>query len=70
MKDFIKQSISVIAEFQQSNGAYPASPYFSAYTYTWFRDGSFVADSMSRAGQIESAERFFAWGAKVIVDRR
>lgn len=67
---FIAQNAAVIAQNQQLTGAYAASPNFAAYRYTWFRDGSFTADAMSRAGEIDSSEQFFAWGAKVITDRR
>lgn len=68
--EYIRKSAAVIAGFQEESGAYPASPNFANYRYTWFRDGSFTADAMSRAGDIESAERFFAWGSKVVTDRR
>lgn len=70
LDDSVKKSLAIIAENQQESGAYPASPNYKPYNYTWFRDGSFVADGMSRAGQANSAERFFAWGTKVILDRK
>lgn len=66
----IQKSAAVILSFQQPSGAYPASPYFRDYNYCWFRDGSFIADGMSRIGQITSAERFFTWGSNIITDRR
>ena len=69
-KDVIEKSAAVIMQYQQDSGAYAASPYFSHYQYTWFRDGAFTADAMSRAGYVESAERFFDWCTRVIVDRR
>jgi len=60
-------SVRLIARLQDPSGAYPASPTFSAYTgYCWLRDGSFIADAMSAAGEAESAERFFGWCARVI----
>jgi len=68
--DAVKKSIDVILENQQPSGAYPASPNFAPYQYSWFRDGSFIADGMSRAGEIESAENFFAWGSAIITERR
>lgn len=68
--EYIQQSASIIAGFQEGSGAYPASPNFANYRYTWFRDGSFTADAMSRAGDIESAERYFTWGSKIVIDRR
>jgi GH15 family glucan-1,4-alpha-glucosidase len=39
------------------------------YRYSWFRDGAFIADAMSRAGRSESSERFFRWCAAVITER-
>lgn len=44
---------------QSPSGAYVASPTFAPYRYCWLRDGSFVADAMSRAGERASAEAFF-----------
>jgi GH15 family glucan-1,4-alpha-glucosidase len=70
LDDSIEKSLEVIAEFQRESGAYPASPHYKPYNYTWFRDGSFVADGMSRGGRPDSAERFFSWGTKVILDRK
>jgi GH15 family glucan-1,4-alpha-glucosidase len=61
-----ERSVEVILAGQSPSGAYVASPVFEQYRYCWFRDGAFVADSMSRAGQVESAERFFDWCAEVV----
>lgn len=44
---------------QAPSGGYVASPTFPPYRYCWLRDGSFVADAMSRAGERASAEAFF-----------
>ncbi|MCV2395997.1 extracellular solute-binding protein [Actinotalea sp. M2MS4P-6] len=64
------RSHAVIAAHQHRSGAYPASPTFSAYRgYAWLRDGSFVADGMSRWGDVGSAEAFHDWAAGVLVDR-
>ncbi len=70
LNQLIDQSADVIAEFQQPSGAYPASPNFKNYQYSWFRDGAFIADGMSRAGRVESAERFFGWCAGIMTGRR
>ena len=56
-------------ENQAPSGAYLASPAFPVYRYSWFRDGAFIADAMSRAGDIDSAERFFGWCARMIAAR-
>ena len=63
-------SVELILRLQDESGAYPASPSFSAYRgYSWFRDGAFIADAMSSAGEIESASRFFDWCAGILTDR-
>ena len=63
-------SVAVIRANQAPSGAYLASPTFPVYRYSWFRDGAFIADAMSRAGDIESAEAFFGWCARILVARR
>lgn len=64
------RSIRLITDLQTAEGAYPASPTFSAYRgYSWFRDGAFIADAASAAGRGDSAERFFDWCAEVLVSR-
>lgn len=64
-------SLRLIAELQDPSGAYPASPTFSAYRgYSWFRDGAFIADAMSAAGEHASAEAFFDWCAGVVLAER
>jgi isomaltose glucohydrolase len=56
--DLRTRSIDVIAAGQASSGAYTAAPTFGPYRdYCWFRDGSFIADAMSRVGETSSAER-------------
>jgi isomaltose glucohydrolase len=65
----VTHSISVIERNQADTGAYAASPNFPVYRYCWFRDGSFIADAMSRAGRPESADAFFAWCARVVEAR-
>lgn len=70
VRSMVQASIQLILEQQTPSGAYPASPSFSAYAgYCWFRDGSYIADAMSAAGQIGSAERFFDWCSKVLTSR-
>ncbi|GAB3583964.1 hypothetical protein GCM10027406_29540 [Leifsonia lichenia] len=60
----------LIVSLQTPEGAYPASPTFSAYAgYCWFRDGSFIADGVSSYGDEHSATRFFGWCARVLTER-
>ncbi len=68
--DLARHSIRLILSLQTPEGAYPASPTFSAYRgYCWFRDGSFIADAVSASGHTGSAERFFDWCARVLTER-
>lgn len=64
--DLLRRSVDVVREHQAGSGAYVACPTFPPYRYCWLRDGSFVADAMSRAGEIASAEAFHDWVARVI----
>lgn len=65
------RSHEVITSHQVSTGAYPASPTFSAYQgYSWYRDGAFIAEGISRWGDTASANAFHDWAAKVLTDRR
>jgi isomaltose glucohydrolase len=64
-----QRSIEVIKHGQAPTGAYLACPDFEPYRFSWFRDGAFIADAMSRVGEVESAEAFFDWGARVLLAR-
>lgn len=65
-----EHSLRLITGLQTAEGAYPASPTFSAYVgYSWLRDGAFIADGASAAGAAESATRFFDWCADTIERR-
>jgi isomaltose glucohydrolase len=66
----ISRSIEIILGGQAATGAYLASPTFPTYQFSWFRDGAFIADAMSRVGEIASAESFFGWCARILTDRR
>ena len=68
-KALISRSIHIITEGQADSGAYLASPTFPTYQYSWFRDGAFIADAMSRMGEGASAEAFFGWCSRVITSR-
>jgi len=60
----------VIRAGQSPEGGYVASPTFAQYGFSWLRDGSFIADAMSRAGEVESAEAFFDWVARIVMAGR
>ncbi len=65
-----RHSVKRIRASQDTGGAYLASPNFPVYRFSWLRDGAFIADAMSRAGKVASAEAFFGWCADVVVARR
>jgi GH15 family glucan-1,4-alpha-glucosidase len=68
--ELARTSVELIERLQDASGAYPASPTFSAYRgYSWFRDGAFIADGMSSAGAVESADRFFDWCGGILLAR-
>jgi GH15 family glucan-1,4-alpha-glucosidase len=64
--DLRQRSVEVILAGQAAGGGYVAAPGFPPYGYSWLRDGSFVADAMSRVGEVESAEAFFGWVARIV----
>ncbi|WP_411720252.1 glycoside hydrolase family 15 protein [Mycetocola sp.] len=71
LADLATSSFELIVSLQDSSGAYPASPEFSAYRdYSWFRDGAFIADGVSAFGGVESATRFFDWCSGVVLTHR
>jgi GH15 family glucan-1,4-alpha-glucosidase len=69
MTDLRQRSIEIILENQSATGAYPASPNFDTYRYSWFRDGAFIAYAMDLSGHHESAYRFHHWAAATVNQR-
>ena len=70
LAEIAERGRTLILSLQDAGGAYPASPTFSAYRgYSWLRDGSFIADAMSSAGEVASASAFFDWCARTLVAR-
>ena len=65
----LARSVEVIERHQARTGAYIASPSLPPYRFSWFRDGAFIADAMSRAGRLDSAGGFFRWCADVVSAR-
>lgn len=66
LRRLVESSLTLIEAHQHPSGAYPASPDYPVYRYSWLRDGAFIADAMSRAGRADSADRFLCWCAAVI----
>jgi len=64
--DLYDRSIGIILGNQTSHGAYLASPNFSTYRYSWFRDGSYIAYAMNLVGEHDSAAKFHEWVAATV----
>ena len=60
------RSIRLLREHQHASGAWPASPDFAPYRYSWFRDGSFIAEGASTAGLHAETDRFHGWCQEVL----
>ena len=65
-----ERSAELLRSHQDPGGAWPASPGFAPYQYSWFRDGSFIADGASAAGLHDEADRFHRWCAQVLERER
>lgn len=65
--DLVATSIRVIEQHQHANGAFVASPTFSQYHYSWFRDGAFIAEGLDLAGRLDASRRFHEWVSGVVV---
>ena len=61
-----ERSAELLRSHQDPGGAWPASPGFAPYQYSWFRDGSFIAEGASAAGLHDEADRFHGWCARVL----
>ncbi|MCL1600780.1 MAG: glycoside hydrolase family 15 protein [Actinomycetia bacterium] len=64
--DLYDRSIEIILANQAHSGAYPASPNFPTYRYSWYRDGSYIAYAMDLVGEHDSSRRFHQWAATVV----
>jgi GH15 family glucan-1,4-alpha-glucosidase len=64
------RSVALLREHQDPGGAWPAAPAFAPYRYSWFRDGSFIAEGASAAGLHDEADRFHRWCGRVLERER
>ena len=65
-RPLVARSIDVITANQAPTGAYPAAPAYHTYSYSWLRDGSFIAASMDAHGRRDSASAFHGWVAGTV----
>ncbi|WP_372814104.1 glycoside hydrolase family 15 protein [Paenibacillus sp.] len=63
-------STRLITWNQHERGGYVASPLFSHYTFSWLRDGSFIAYGMDGAGQHDSSRLFYEWVSRIIESKK
>ena len=65
-----RAGVELLRSAQEANGAWLASPTFSTYYYSWFRDGAFMAHAMAVAGHPQAAEAFHRWAFSIVAERR
>jgi isomaltose glucohydrolase len=65
-----ERSVRLLRVSQDPGGAWPASPRFAPYGFSWFRDGCFVAEGADAAGLHDEARRFHGWCAQVLSRER
>ncbi|HSE10264.1 MAG TPA: glycoside hydrolase family 15 protein [Nocardioidaceae bacterium] len=65
-RDHLDRSRALLRESQDPSGAWPASPGFAPYQFSWFRDGCFIAEGADAAGLHAEARRFHDWCANVL----
>lgn len=61
-----ERSRHLLQRHQDAGGAWPASPDFAPYQFSWFRDGSFIAEGASAAELHDEATRFHDWCSRVL----
>lgn len=61
-----ERSRDLLKQHQHADGAWPAAPDFAPYQFSWFRDGSFIAEGASAVGLQDEATRFHDWCGEVL----
>lgn len=61
-----ERSRALLRDSQDHGGAWPASPHFAPYRFSWFRDGCFIAEGADAAGLHQESQRFHEWCAGVL----
>lgn len=67
--DLKEKSLKIILDNQSETGAFVASPAFAHYSYSWLRDGTFIAYALDLYGEHEAARNFYQWVNRVVVSR-
>lgn len=67
MNRLYQNSLHLMMKYQSPEGAFIACPNFKTYQYAWFRDGSFCAYALTRAGYAQNAFLFHQWASQTIL---
>jgi GH15 family glucan-1,4-alpha-glucosidase len=67
MTSLYQHSLETLIKYQHPSGAFPASPNFPPYQYSWFRDGAFIAYALDSAGYPDRSELFHRWCATTVL---
>lgn len=67
MNNLYQNSLQIILNNQSMDGAFIACPNFKTYQYAWFRDGSFCAYALTRAGYTQNVFLFHQWAIRTIL---
>ena len=67
MNSLYQNSLQIILRHQTKEGAFIACPNFKTYQYAWFRDGSFCAHALARAGYTQNAFQFHQWASQTVL---
>jgi isomaltose glucohydrolase len=65
-----QRSVRLLKASQDPGGAWPASPTFAPYRFSWFRDGCFIAEGADAAGLHDEARSFHGWCSRVLERER
>lgn len=67
MNNLYQNSLQLILNNQSKDGSFIACPDFKTYQYAWFRDGSFCAYALTRAGYSQNVFLFHQWASQTIL---
>ncbi|MHB1127304.1 MAG: glycoside hydrolase family 15 protein [Bacillota bacterium] len=71
MTDYLfRKSVEILKKNQAPSGAFPASPNFATYRYSWLRDGTFIAYALDLAGEQQAARQFYHWACLTVLRYR
>ena len=70
LRSLLRHSRDLILRSQAPSGALPAAPTYRVYQYCWLRDGAFIAEGLSRQGEVSAAQAFYGWCARTIEARQ